>query len=72
MTRHFKLANLGCAVCAARMEKAIQKIPGVQSAAVKFLTQKLTIDAREEDFDEILRRAAQACRRIEPDCAIKT
>ena len=40
MKKVFKLEDLDCANCAAKMENAIGKLPGVQSVTVSFLTRK--------------------------------
>ena len=45
MKKTFKLIDLDCANCAAKMEDAIKKLPGVTGATVSFLTQKMTIEA---------------------------
>lgn len=70
MKKKFKLDDLGCANCAAKMEDAIKKIDGVNDATISFMTQKLTIDADEGRFDAIMAEAARVCKRIEPDCTI--
>ena len=70
MKKHFKLRDLDCANCAAKMEDAIKKLDGVNSATVSFMTQKLTLDADDARFDEILREAVKICKRVEPDCTI--
>lgn len=70
MKKVFKLENLDCANCAAKMERAIKKIDGVQAASVNFLTQRLAVEAEENRFAEIMEEAAKACRRVEPDCKI--
>ena len=70
MKKHFKLRDLDCANCAAKMEDAIKKLPGVNDASVSFLTQKLTLDADDERFEEILDQAVKLCRKVEPDCKI--
>lgn len=70
MKKQFKLRDLDCANCAAKMEEAIRKIDGVEDAAVSFMMQKLTIEADETRFEEILDQAQKLCRRIEPDCEI--
>ena len=59
MKKHFKLRDLDCANCAAKMEDAIRKLPGVNSATVSFMTQKLTLDADDARFDEILQQAVK-------------
>ena len=71
MKKHYKLIDLDCANWAAKMEAAINKIPGVHSATVSFMTQKLTIDADDARFDEIMQEAVRACKKIEPDCTIQ-
>ena len=51
MKKRFNLTDLDCASCAAKMEQAIKKLPGVRDASVSFLTQKLTLDADDARFD---------------------
>lgn len=70
MKKKFKLQDLDCANCAAKMEEGIKKIEGVTDATVSFMTQKLTIEADDERFDEIMKEAAEVCKKIEPDCQI--
>ena len=66
----YKIEDLDCAHCAAKMEKAISKIDGVQSASISFLAQKLTIEADESRIDEIMAKAKEICKKVEPDCNI--
>jgi copper chaperone CopZ len=70
MKKTFELDELDCANCGAKMENAIKKIEGVNDCSVSFLTQKLTLDADDSRFDEILKQAVKVCRKIEPDCEI--
>lgn len=70
MKKVFKMQDLDCAHCAAKMETAVNKIDGVNKATISFMTQKLTLDAQDERFDEILEEAIRACKKIEPDCTI--
>ena len=70
MRKIFKLEDLDCAHCAAKMEIAISKIEGVLEAKIAFMTQKLTIEADEKDFDRIVKEAQKAIKKIEPDCHI--
>lgn len=71
MKKKFKMINLDCAHCAAKMEDGIKKIAGVNDASVSFMTQKLTIDAEEDKLDAILDEAVRICKKIEPDCDIQ-
>ena len=54
MKKKFKLQDLDCANCAAKMEESIKKIDGVNDAVVSFMTQKMTVDADDARFDEIM------------------
>ena len=38
MKKTFKLEDLDCATCAAKMETAIKKLDGVKDATVSFMT----------------------------------
>ena len=71
MKKKFKLVDLDCANCAAKMEEAIKKIDGVTDASVSFMTQKMSIEADEERFDEIMNQVVDVCRKVEPDCQIQ-
>ena len=71
MKKRFDLEDLDCANCAAKMEEAIKKLDGVKDAAVSFMAQKLTIETHEDaDFDDVMKRAAAAIAKVEPDCRI--
>ena len=62
MKKKFKMVDLDCANCAAKMEDAIKKIDGVNDATVSFMMQKLTIDADDARFDEIMKSLLYARR----------
>ncbi len=70
MKKRFKLTDLDCANCAAKMEAAIKKIDGVNDATVSFMAQKMTIDADDGRFDDIMKEVVAVCRKVEPDCII--
>ena len=70
MKKKFKLEDLDCANCAAKMEEAIKKIEGVNDESVSFMTQKMTVDADDDRFDAIMKEVAAVCAKVEPDCRI--
>lgn len=70
MKKKFKLEDLDCANCAAKMEDAIKKLPGVNDASVSFMTQKMTIDAEDDKFDEVVQAAIKCIAKVEPDCKV--
>ena len=70
MKKVFKLKDLDCANCAAKMEEGIKKIPGVTDAKVNFLTQKMTIESETDDFGALMKTVVNLCGKIEPDMEI--
>ena len=70
MKKKFKLTDLDCANCAAKMEDAIKKLDGVHDASVSFMMQKMTIDADDARFEEIMKEVVEVCKKVEPDCII--
>lgn len=70
MKKVFKLQDLDCAHCAAKMEAAIREIPGVEKATISFMTLRLTIECAEDKLDAIMDEAVKRCKKIEPDCTI--
>ena len=71
MKKTFKLEDLDCANCAAKMEAAIKKLDGVKDATVSFMTQKMTIEAEDERFDEVVKAAVKCIAKVEPDCRVR-
>lgn len=71
MKKKFKMENLDCAHCAAKMEEAIKNIPGVEDAVMNFMMQKLTLEIAEDaNVEEIVEQAQACCSKVEPDCKI--
>ena len=70
MKRTFKLEDLDCANCAAKMEDAISKLPGVTKVSVNFMAQKMILQADDDKFDAVLKEAVNCVSKVEPDCRI--
>lgn len=70
MQKVYRLEELGCANCAAKMERKIAKIKGVQSVNINFMTKKLFIEANDEDFEYIMQEAASKIKKIEKQVVI--
>lgn len=70
MKKTFNLEDLDCANCAAKMERAISELDGVISVNVNFIMQKMTLEAADDAFDEVLKKAVKIIRKVEPDCRV--
>lgn len=71
MIKNFRLENLDCANCAAKMERKINKLDGVNAATVNFMTQKFTIDFEDNREAEIMEKAEKIMKSIESGIVIK-
>ena len=70
MLKTYKLENLDCAHCAAKLESAFNEIEGVIKASVNFMAQKLVLEMEDEKVDSVLKEVEKVKNKIEPDCEI--
>lgn len=70
MKKTFKIQDLDCANCAAKIERKISKIQGVNNVSVNFMTQKLVLDANDDVFDTVFKSALKIVSEVEPDCKV--
>lgn len=71
MRKTFVLEDLGCANCAAKMEEAIGKLPGVGHVQVNFMRQTMTLETQDDAFDSVVKEAKKIIKRIEPDVTVR-
>jgi copper chaperone CopZ len=71
MKKSFKLVDLDCANCAAKIENALNKMEGIDHATVSFMTQRMTLEASDEQFPEIVEQAKALIKKLEPDVTVK-
>ena len=71
MRKVYLLEELCCANCAAKIEKKVAALDGVDSASVNFLTTKLVMDVREPLADAVDAAVRKIVRKIEPDVAVR-
>ena len=64
----YSLKNLGCANCAAKMERKINALPQVESATITFSTKQLRVTA--QDPDALLPQLQKIVQSIEPQVQI--
>lgn len=69
MKKKFK-CEVDCANCAQKIQDAASKLDGVDEISVNFMTQKLTLSAADERFDEVLAAVVKKAKQVEPDFEI--
>lgn len=70
MKNQYKLENLDCANCAAKMEAGIAKLPGVSSCTVNFFSQKLTVETENGVSDALYKDMKKVIHKLEPQVII--
>ena len=66
MKKVYKI-EVDCAVCASKVQDAVCKVSGVNSATVNFMTQKMVLDINDENYDEVYKQVVKAAKKVEPD-----
>ena len=67
--RIYILENLGCANCAAKMEKKIKELPEVEDAVITFATKQLKVASDQQD--NLLPILQQICASVEAEVVVK-
>ncbi len=70
MKKTFKMENLDCAHCAAKMETAINKLDGVESCAINFMLQKMTLETTDDDLSNVLPAVEKAIKKVDRSCKL--
>ena len=70
MKKIYKLDEIDCANCAAKLERAVSKIDGVKEANVNFVAQKMSLEVDDDRAEQVLAEVKKVCARLEPDCAL--
>ena len=71
MKSKFKIKGLDCANCASQLERAIQKIDGIESANISFMTEKMEVEYNEAIKEEIIQKIKKVIKKEEPDVTIE-
>ncbi len=71
MKSKFKIEGLDCANCANELENELGKIEGIENVSINFLMQKMELEYKEENKEEILEKVKKVIKKEEPDVIIK-
>ena len=70
MKKSYRLEDLDCANCAAKMERAIAGIEGVNRVTISFMAQKMVLDAADDRFEAILNEAEECIKKVDSNCRV--
>lgn len=71
MKTKFRIKGLDCANCASQLERAIQKLDGVESVNISFIIQKMELEYDETRKEEIIQTVKKVIKKEEPDVTIE-
>ena len=71
MKKAFKIRELDCAHCAQEIEDAAAEVSGVNKVRINFLSERMTLDADDARFDEIIAEIKKVAKTIEPDAVLE-
>lgn len=70
MKKTYRLDEIDCAACAAKLERSIGKISGVDYVSINFLTQKMILEAEDGIYDQVFEQVKKLIAKKEPDCKV--
>lgn len=70
MKRVFKIEDVDCANCAAKMERMAAKLDGVNEVSINFMAQRITIDAVDERFNEVVDEIEKVMKKVDKEAHI--
>ena len=71
MKNKFKIKGIDCANCAAELERALQKVEGVEEVSISFMSERLVIECKEEEKESIMEEVRKVIKKEEPDVTIE-
>ncbi|MBQ3546553.1 MAG: heavy-metal-associated domain-containing protein [Lachnospiraceae bacterium] len=70
MKRVFKIEDVDCANCAAKMERMAAKLDGVNKVSINFMAQRITIDAVDERFNDVVDEIEKVMKKVDKEAHI--
>ncbi|MFH1512837.1 MAG: heavy-metal-associated domain-containing protein [Bacillota bacterium] len=70
MKKTFQISDLDCIVCANALERKLNSIAGVKSAAINYFLRQLTLEADDAQFEDIVKRVRLAVDRSIPGAVL--
>ncbi len=70
-TRVWKLRNLDCAECGAKVEQAVAALPGVEKANVNFLQMKMTVTAKTDPTESFWKNVERTANETEDEMELR-
>ena len=71
MKSTFKIKGIDCANCAAQLENALNKVEGVESASISFMSERMVLEYDEQNKEEVMKKVKKVIKKEEPDATLE-
>lgn len=71
MRKIVRFTGICCANCAARLERALEKIDGINSVQLNFMAQRVNFDIEDSKYDEVVHKIKEVTDKVLPECIYK-
>lgn len=70
MRKVIRIEGLDCANCAARLERQLARIGGIDDISVNFMAQRITVNADENKMEKVLKDIKDVVGIVKPECTL--
>ena len=71
MRKIVRFTGVCCANCAAKLERALAKIDGVNSVQLNFMAQRVNFDIDDSKYDKVINEIKDVTNKVLPECQYK-
>lgn len=71
MRKIVRFTGLCCANCAAKLERALEKIDGINSVQLNFMAQRINFDIEDSKYDKVVEEIKKVTDKVTPECQYK-
>ena len=71
MRKIVRFTGICCANCAARLERALEKIDGINSVQLNFMAQRVNFDIDDNKYEEVVKKIKEVTEKVLPECIYK-
>lgn len=68
MRKIVRFQGIDCANCAAKLEKSLSKIKGVNEVQINFMAQKVLFELDDNNSEEVIEQIKKTTKKIHPEC----
>ena len=71
MRKIVRFTGVCCANCAAKLERALEKIDGINSVQLNFMAQRVNFDIDDNKYEEVIKKIKEVTEKVLPECIYK-